>query len=46
MLHVPVLPNVKAPPAVIVQTPVVDDVKVTVKPELADAMSVGAVPKL
>jgi hypothetical protein len=40
-----VLTIVSAPPPVIVQTLVVDDVNVTLNPELAVAVSVGDVPK-
>ncbi len=45
MVQVPAVTKVKAPPEVIVQTPVVDEVKLTVKPEVAVALSVGVVPK-
>ena len=38
--------KVKAPLVVMVQTPVVAEVKLTVSGELADAVSVGVVPKL
>ena len=38
--------NVNAPPEVIVQTPVVVEVKVTAKVELAVAVKVGVVPKV
>ena len=46
MLQAPVVTKLKAPPVLIVHTPVVDEVKVGVKPELAVAFSVGVVPKL
>jgi hypothetical protein len=46
MVQVPVVTKLKAPPEVIVQTPVVDEVKLGVKLELAVALSVGVVPKL
>lgn len=45
IVQVPAVTKVRVPPVVIVQTPVVDDVNVGVKPELAVAVSVGAVPK-
>lgn len=45
MVHVPAETVVNAPPLVIVQTAVVLDVKLTVSPELAVAVSVGDVPK-
>ena len=45
MVQVPVVRNVSAPPEVIVQTPVVEEVKATVSPEVAVAGSVGVVPK-
>jgi hypothetical protein len=45
IVHVPAVTKVSAPPLVIVHTPVVDDVNVTVRPELAVAVSVGVVPK-
>ena len=38
--------NVNAPPEVIVQTPVVVDVNVGVRPEEAVAVKVGVVPKV
>lgn len=41
----PAVTKVKRPPLVIVQTDVVDDVKVGVKLEVAVAVSVGDVPK-
>ena len=34
-----------APPLVIVQTPVVDELKVTLKPDVELAVNVGVVPK-
>jgi hypothetical protein len=46
MVQVPVVTKLKAPPLVIVHTPVVDEVKLGVKLELAVALSVGVVPKL
>ena len=45
MVQVPAATNVSAPPDVMVQTPVVEDAKLTVNPELAVAVSVGVVPK-
>jgi hypothetical protein len=42
----PAVTNVNAPPEVIVQTPVVVDVNVGVKPEEAVAVKVGVVPKV
>ena len=45
MVQVPTVSNVSAPPDVMVQTPVVEDAKLTVNPELADAVSVGVAPK-
>jgi hypothetical protein len=45
IVHVPADTVVSAPPLVIVQTAVVLDVKLTVRPELAVAVSVGDVPK-
>ncbi len=45
MVQVPVVTKVKAPPEVIVQTPVVLDVKLTVKPDVLVAVNVGVVPK-
>ena len=44
IVQVPAATKVRMPPDVIVQTPVVADVKVTVSPELAVAASVGEVP--
>jgi hypothetical protein len=44
MVQVPAVPKVRAPP-VMVQTPVVIEVKLTARPELAVAVSVGWVPK-
>jgi hypothetical protein len=46
MVQVPVVTKLKVPPLVIVHTPVVDEVKLGVKLELALAVNVGAVPKL
>jgi hypothetical protein len=45
IVQVPVVIKVSAPPLVMVQTLVVEDVNVGVKPESAVAVSVGAVPK-
>jgi hypothetical protein len=45
MVQLPVVMKVSAPPLVIVQMPVVLDVKLTVRPELAVAVKVGVVPK-
>ena len=45
IVQLPAVTKVRAPPAVIVQTPVVEDVKDTVRPESDVADSVGAVPK-
>lgn len=45
-MQVPSVTNASTPPLVIVQTPEVDDVKLTVKLELDVAVSVGVVPKL
>ena len=46
MIQLPVVTKLKAPPLVIVHTPVVDEVKLGVKLELDVALSVGVVPKL
>jgi hypothetical protein len=46
MVQLPVVIKVNSPPLVIVHTPVVDEVKLAVKLELALAVNVGAVPKL
>jgi hypothetical protein len=46
MVQVPVVIKLNAPPEVIVQTPVVEEVKLGVKLELALAVNVGVVPKL
>ena len=46
MVHVPTVTKASSPPVVIVHTPEVDDVKLTVKLELDVAVSVGVVPKL
>src|SRR3569623_69408 len=45
MVQVPVETKVSAPPEVIVQTPVVLDVRLTVSPDVAVAVNVGVVPK-
>ena len=45
IVQVPAVTNVSAPPVVIVHTPVVEDVKVGVRPESEVAVSVGVVPK-
>jgi hypothetical protein len=45
IVQVPVVTVVSTPPVVIVQTAVVLDENVTVRPELAVAVSVGDVPK-
>ena len=45
MVQVPGVTKVNAPPEVIVHTPVVLDVKLTVSPEVAVADKVGVVPK-
>ncbi len=46
MEQVPAVTKVNKPPDVIVQTAAVDDVKATVRPEVAVAVKVGVVPKL
>ena len=46
MLQLPPITVVKVPLDVIVHTPVVDDVKLTPRPEVALALKVGLVPKL
>jgi hypothetical protein len=46
MVQVPVVTKLKAPTLVMLHTPVVDEVNVGVKLELAVALSVGVVPKL
>jgi hypothetical protein len=46
MVQLPVVIKVNSPPLVIVHTPVVDEVKLGVKLELALAVNVGVVPKL
>ena len=46
MVQVPVVTKLNAPALVIVHTPVVLEVKLTVRLELAVAVSVGAVPKV
>ncbi len=45
IVQVPAVTKVKAPPLVIVQTPVVAEVNAGVKLEVAVAVSVGVVPK-
>jgi len=45
IVHEPELTKVNAPPEVMVQIPVVEDEKLTVKPELEVALRVGLVPK-
>jgi hypothetical protein len=45
IVQVPALRNVAVPPAVMVQTDVVDDVNVTACPEVEVAVNVGEVPK-
>ena len=45
MVQVPAVTKVKAPPVVIVHTPVVLEVKLTLRPESEVAVSVGVVPK-
>jgi hypothetical protein len=45
MVQVPAFTKVAAPAEVIVQTAVVDEVKVTACPELETAVKVGVVPK-
>ena len=37
--------KLKVPPLVMVQTPAVEELKVSVKPDVAVALNVGAVPK-
>jgi hypothetical protein len=46
MAHVPTVTNASTPPAVIVHTPEVADVKATVRLESEVALNVGVVPKL
>jgi hypothetical protein len=46
MLQLPLLAKVKLPPLVMVHTPVVADVKLTGRPALLVAVTVGAVPKV
>ena len=46
MVQVPALTKVSAPAEVIVHTPVVDELKLTVSPESEVAPRVGVVPKL
>jgi len=45
MMHGPAVTNVMAPPPVIVQTPVVAELKATLSPEVELADRVGVVPK-
>ena len=45
MVQLPAVTKVKAPPDVIVHTPVVEEVKVTVALDVAVAVNVGLVPK-
>ena len=45
MVQVPTLAKVSAPPAVTLQTPVVEEVNVTGRPDPEVAVSVGVVPK-
>jgi hypothetical protein len=45
IVQVPVVTKLKAPTLVMLHTPVVDEVNVGVKLELAVALSVGVVPK-
>jgi hypothetical protein len=45
IVQVPAVTKTSAPPVVIVHTSVVDDEKVTVKPDVAVAVRVGVVPK-
>jgi len=45
MVQLPAVTNVSAPPLVIVHTPVVDEVNATARPDVAEADSVGVVPK-
>src|SRR5687768_6901762 len=44
MVQLPAVTKVSVPPDVIVQTPVVDELNVGVRPEVALAVNVGAVP--
>ena len=46
IVQLPAVTKVKAPPVVMVHTPVVDELKVGVKPESAVALKVGVVPKV
>ena len=46
MLQVPAETKVRAPPLVMVQTPVVVELKVGARPELAVALRVGVLPKI
>ena len=45
MVQFPAVTKVKAPPDVTVQTPVVDEVKLTASLDVAVALKVGVVPK-
>lgn len=45
IVQVPVLTVLNAPPLVMVQTLVVDELKVTAKPEVEVAVNVGVAPK-
>ena len=45
IVHVPTVTKVKAPPEVMVHTPVVDEVKLTVRLDVEVALKVGVVPK-
>jgi hypothetical protein len=45
MVQEPAVTKLKAPPLVIVHTPVVPEVNVTVRPEVELALSVGVVPR-
>ena len=45
MLQLPVLRSVKAPPLVMVHTPVLAEVKAGLRPEVAVALKVGLLPK-
>lgn len=45
MVQVPAVTKVSWPPLVIVQTPVVDEVNVGVRPDVELAVNVGVVPK-
>lgn len=45
IVHIPAVMKVNAPPLVIVQTPVVEELKLTVRPDVAVADKVGVVPR-